>query len=129
MDDALCLISLFANFPQHQSLSINNKDIQMAQRLYGEWMNYCTIAQCFKKGFLSIKGIYFQVEMMGQNITWVAPYQFNQRLPFDIDYKVIGTFMEFYIALLRFINFKLYKDLGMSYPPTLSEETMSSENI
>lgn len=30
MDDALCLVSLFANFPQHQSLSINNKDIQMA---------------------------------------------------------------------------------------------------
>ena len=54
---------------------------------------------------------------MGQKITWIAPYQFNQRLPFDIDYKVIGTFREFYVALLRFVNFKLYKDLGMSYPP------------
>lgn len=101
----------------------------MAQRLYGEWMNYCTISQSFKKSFLSIKGIYFQVEMMGQNITWVAPYQFNQRLPFDIDYKVIGTFMEFYIALMRFINFKLYKDLGMNYPPVMSEEYMSCKNI
>jgi len=38
-------------------------------------------------------------------------------LPFDIDYKVIGTFREFYVALLRFVNFKLYKDLGMAYPP------------
>jgi hypothetical protein len=55
---------------------------------------------------------------MGQNVTWVSPYQFNQRLPFDIDYKVIGTFKEFYVALLRFINFKLYKDLGLNYPPT-----------
>jgi len=54
---------------------------------------------------------------MGQKITWIAPYQFNQRLPFDIDYKVIGTFREFYVALLRFMNFKLYKDLGLSYPP------------
>jgi pescadillo protein len=54
---------------------------------------------------------------MGTNITWVAPYSFNQRLPFDIDYKVIGTFMEFYTALMRFINFKLYKDIGLSYPP------------
>lgn len=54
---------------------------------------------------------------MGVNITWVAPYSFNQRLPFDIDYKVIGTFMEFYTALLRFINFKLYKDIGLNYPP------------
>ena len=57
---------------------------------------------------------------MGQSITWVQPYAFNQRLPFDIDYKVIGTFREFYIALLRFINYKLYSDLGISYPPKLS---------
>lgn len=54
---------------------------------------------------------------MGQSITWVSPYQFNQKLPFDIDYKVIGTFKEFYVALMRFVNFKLYKDLGLSYPP------------
>ena len=55
---------------------------------------------------------------MGQNVTWVAPYQFNQRLPFDIDYKIIGTFMEFYLSLLRFVNYKLYKDLEMDYPPS-----------
>ena len=54
---------------------------------------------------------------MGQNITWVAPYQFNQKLPFDLDYKVIGTFKEFYIHLLRFVNFKLYTELDMQYPP------------
>lgn len=53
---------------------------------------------------------------MGQTVTWVAPYQFNQRLPFDIDYKVIGTFAEFYLALLRFTNFKLFKDIGLAYP-------------
>lgn len=117
MDDALCLVSLFSNFPQHQSLEIANKDIQICQKLYSEWMTYCTISQCFTKAFFSIKGIYYQVEIMGQKITWIAPYQFNQRLPFDIDYKVIGTFREFYVALLRFMNFKLYKDLGLSYPP------------
>jgi len=54
---------------------------------------------------------------MVQQITWIAPYPFNQRLPFDIDYKVIGTFKEFYVALLKFMNFKLYSDLGMKYPP------------
>jgi len=54
---------------------------------------------------------------MGQLVTWVAPYTFNQRLPFDIDYKVIGTFIEFYLSLLKFVNFKLYRDLGESYPP------------
>lgn len=98
----------------------------MAAKLYKEWMTYCTISQCFKKAFFSIKGIYYQVEIMGQNITWVAPYQFNQRLPFDIDYKIIGTFMEFYISLLRFVNFKLYKDLDMTYPPTNIKGVSSS---
>lgn len=100
----------------------------MAQRLYFDWMRYCTIAQCFKKAFFSIKGIYFQVELMGVNITWVAPYQFNQRLPFDIDYKVIGTFKEFYTALQRFVNFKLYKDVGVS-PKSEVEELLNPEEI
>ena len=54
----------------------------------------------------------------------MAPYQFNQKLPFDIDYKVIGTFTEFYIQLLRFANYKLYSELGISYPPT---ETIGTE--
>ena len=54
---------------------------------------------------------------MGTTITWIAPYQFNQKLPFDVDYKVMSTFLEFYRALLKFINFKLYTDLGHKYPP------------
>lgn len=53
---------------------------------------------------------------MGQPITWIAPYKFNQKLPFDVDYKVMGTFLEFYIALLKFVNYKLFSDLSMSYP-------------
>jgi len=31
LDDALCLVSLFANFPQHQSLDIKAADIQECQ--------------------------------------------------------------------------------------------------
>ena len=58
---------------------------------------------------------------MGQHITWISPYPLNQRLPFDIDYKVIGTFKEFYVALLKFMNFKLYSDLGMQYPPAAAK--------
>lgn len=117
LDDALCLISLFANFPQHQTLELSAKDIEMSTKLYKEWMTYCTIAQAFTKSFFSIKGIYYQVEIMGQKVTWITPYAFNQKLPFDIDYKVIGTFHEFYAQLLRFVNYKLYSELGFAYPP------------
>ena len=55
---------------------------------------------------------------MGQQITWIQPYKFNQRLPFDVDYKVMGTFVEFYMALLKFTNYKLFSDLGLPYPVT-----------
>lgn len=66
---------------------------------------------------MSIKGIYYQVEIMGQTITWVIPYQFTQKMPFDVDYNVMDTFLEFYKALIKFVNFKLYKDVGLTYPP------------
>ena len=117
LDDALCLISLFASLPQHVSLEISKKEIDECATLVKEFMLYCTATQCFKKAFLSIKGIYYQVEIMGQAVTWIAPYQFNQKLPFDVDYKVMSTFLEFYRALLRFVNFKLFTDLGLKYPP------------
>jgi pescadillo protein len=59
MDDALCLISLFANLPQHLSLEITKKEIEECAALLKEFMLYCTVTQCIKKSFLSIKGIYY----------------------------------------------------------------------
>jgi hypothetical protein len=53
---------------------------------------------------------------MGTQITWIQPYKFNQRLPFDVDYRIMGTFLEFYQALLRFVNYKLFTDIGHKYP-------------
>lgn len=58
LDDALCLISLYASFPQHVSLEISKKEIEECQQLYKEFMLYCTVTQVYKKAFFSIKGIY-----------------------------------------------------------------------
>lgn len=69
------------------------------------------------KSFLSIKGIYYQATILGVPITWVQPYKFAQKLPFDVDYKIMLSFCEFYQALLKFVNFKLYKDAALEYPP------------
>ena len=65
---------------------------------------------------------------MGVPITWVQPYKFSQRLPFDVDYKVMGTFLEFYQALLKFVNFKLYSDVRMPYP-VKDRETMIEPSV
>lgn len=66
---------------------------------------------------------------MGQQITWIAPYQFNQKLPFDVDYKVMSTFLEFYRALLRFVNFKLFTDLGQKYPAEYYQKEQNKNRI
>lgn len=116
LDDALSLISLFAHLPQHHTLEISKKETETCASLLKEFMLYCSVTQCFTKSFYSIKGIYYQVEIMGQPITWISPYQFNQKLPFDIDYAVMRTFLEFYVALLRFVNHKLFVDLGIKHP-------------
>jgi len=116
LDDALCMVAMFAQLPQHMQLEIQKDTLETCNKLYREFLFYCMIAQNFTKAFFSIKGVYYRVEIMGQPVTWIAPYKFNQRTPFDVDFKVMGTFTEFYIALLRFINFKLFTDLGMAYP-------------
>ena len=92
---------------------------QMSERLWNEFEIYLMAAHCLKKSFLSIKGIYYQAEIKGQLVTWLVPYQFTQHLPFDVDYSIMTTFLEFYHTLLKFINFKLYQEIGMTYPPNL----------
>jgi pescadillo protein len=49
-------------------------------------------------------------------------------MPFDIDYNIMMSFGEFYQALLRFVNFKLYKDAGLEYPPKVLDGLNLSSN-
>jgi len=40
-----------------------------------------------------------------------------QRTGGDIDFRIMGTFVEFYTTLLGFVNYRLYTSLGLVYPP------------
>ena len=46
-------------------------------------------------------------------ITWLAPHRFSQRLPSDIDYRIMLTFLEFHEVLMQFVLFKLYHSAGL----------------
>merc|ERR1719343_144645 len=35
----------------------------------------------------------------------------------EVDFKVMLTFLEFYRAMVKFVNYKLYADMGLAYPP------------
>ncbi|MDR3735793.1 MAG: hypothetical protein P4L10_09675 [Acidobacteriaceae bacterium] len=93
-----------------------------------EFYLYVILSQSLTKTFLSIKGIYYQANILGVPVTWVQPYKFTQKLPFDIDYKIMMSFCEFYEGLVKFVNFKLYKDSGLEYPPTALNSVNLSGN-
>jgi pescadillo protein len=44
LDDALCLIALFAQLPQHLTLDVKKEDLDMCNRLYRDFLLYCTVA-------------------------------------------------------------------------------------
>jgi pescadillo protein len=76
IDDALCMVFLFAALPPQRQLS--GSLIENCVRLAAEWQLIVMRTRSLRKVFLSIKGIYYQAEFMDQNITWLVPYQFTQ---------------------------------------------------
>ncbi|SPO20386.1 related to NOP7 - component of several different pre-ribosomal particles [Ustilago trichophora] len=115
IDDALSLLTLFANLPATDKVSADV--IATCSRLCAEWQLYVMKTKALKKVFLSIKGIYFQAEVNGETITWLVPYLFTQHIPSDIDFRIMYTFLELYQTLLGFVLFKLYTDENLVYPP------------
>ncbi|KAI0793414.1 Pescadillo N-terminus-domain-containing protein [Abortiporus biennis] len=119
IDDALCMIFLFASLPS--SAKIAPTLVENCARLAAEWQLYVMRSNSLRKVFLSIKGVYYQAEVMDQTVTWLVPYQFTQNIPSDVDVRVMLTFLELYQTLLGFVFFKLYADAGLVYPPPLDE--------
>jgi pescadillo len=115
LDDALSMIFLFANLPSTTAVSV--KRIALCQRLSLEFQHFIIVTHSLRKSFLSIKGIYYQATIQGQDIMWLVPYKFVQKMTGDIDFRVMGTFIEFYTTLLGFVNYRLYNTIGLVYPP------------
>jgi len=125
LDDALSMVFLFAALPAVGQ--IKSQRVQNCARLSLEFRHFVMQKHALRKVFASIKGLYYQVEIFGETITWLDPYRFAQKPPGDVDYRVLLTFLEFYECLLSFVNFKLYSSLGLVYPPsTLSYESLGS---
>jgi pescadillo protein len=115
LDDALSLLFLFGSLPS--TTAVPPKVILRCQRLCHEFEHYLISTNSLRKSFLSIKGIYYQATIQGQDIMWLVPYRFVQRVTQDVDYRIMGTFVEFYCTLLGFINYRLYTSIGLVYPP------------
>ncbi|XP_041492520.1 pescadillo homolog [Microtus oregoni] len=127
LDDALSMCFLFSTFPRTGKCHVQT--IQLCRRLTVEFLHYVIAARALRKVFLSIKGIYYQAEVLGQPIIWIAPYAFSHDHPTDVDYRVMATFTEFYTTLLGFVNFRLYQSLNLHYPPKLEGQAQAETKV
>ncbi|KAL2897375.1 Pescadillo-like protein [Bienertia sinuspersici] len=119
LDDCLTMVHLFAALPTLQNEKVQVKHIHTCRRLSHEWQAYIARTHKLRKTFISVKGIYYQVEVDGQKITWIAPHSIQQVLTDDVDFNVMLTFLEYYETLLAFVNFQLYHNINVKYPPIL----------
>merc|ERR1719367_2726729 len=101
--------------------------IALCRRLCVEFMHWVIEAKALKKVFVSIKGYYYQAEIMGQTVTWIVPHPaFTYESPVGVDLRLMSIFVEFYTTMLGFVNFRLYHKLNLKYPPTLTTSSQSS---
>jgi pescadillo protein len=119
LDDCLSMLFLFANLPS--TTAVPAKMIARCERLCLEFEHYLITSHSLRKSFLSIKGIYYQASIQGEDILWLVPYKFNQRVVGDVDFRIMGTFVEFYMTLLGFVNYRLYTSVGLKYPPKFDQ--------
>lgn len=120
IDDALNMLFLFANLPATDQVS--STITREAQAICNQWLAFVARERLVRKVFVSIKGVYYQADVRGEEIRWLVPFKFPENIPSDIDFRIMLTFLEFYSTLLHFVLYKLYTDNGLVYPPTLDTE-------
>lgn len=115
LDDPLNMLFLFAGLPSTKLVS--HKVLRQATKLCNEWMAYVARERLITKVFVSVKGVYYQALVRGQDVRWLVPFKFPTAIPSDVDLRIMSTFLEFYSTLLHFVLYKLYLDLDLVYPP------------
>ena len=116
-------MALFTIFPSHKEFNLTGDKIQLCSKLLKHFELYVIRSHSLRKVFVSVKGIYYQSEILGQLITYIVPFKYTANLPIDVDYRVMVTFLDFYLTLLKFVNFKLYSSLNLQYPPVEIDNT------
>lgn len=53
---------------------------------------------------------------------------YHLQKPRGVNLKIMRTFLEFYIVLLGFVNYRLYQSLNLQYPPRIIQEGEFTEN-
>lgn len=103
---------------------VSHRITKEAEKLTNQWLAYVAKERLIKKVFVSIKGVYYQANVKGQEVRWLVPFKFPTNIPTDVDFRIMLTFLEFYSTLLHFVLFRLYNDANLIYPPTIDTEKL-----
>ncbi|KAF8822121.1 BRCA1 C Terminus (BRCT) domain-containing protein, partial [Cardiosporidium cionae] len=125
MDDCLSTVALFTSLPVNIGTGVSSKVVEESTQLLDQFHHFIARKRCLRKVFVSIKGYYFEAEIMGEKILWLVPHQFVQEYPNEVDYRVLQSFCEFYRTQLKCVNFKLYSLENYLYPPTMNKHLQS----
>lgn len=113
-------VHLFASLPSQGR--ITTQHTSTCSEIVRHWQYYIAKSQTLQKAFISIKGVYFQAEILGEPIAWLVPHQFTQAIPKEADMRVMTCFLEFYEVLLKFVLYKLYHNMDLQYPPVVNKD-------
>ncbi|KAL7294285.1 hypothetical protein TKK_0012300 [Trichogramma kaykai] len=129
LDDCLSLCFLFSTFPSMEHIPRDQSIL--CRRLTVEFMHAVIASKALRKVFVSIKGYYFQAEIKGQTITWIVPHHFGfePQKKNEVDFKLMSTFVEFYIIMLGFVNFRLFHSLNLVYPPKFNNASIIEKSL
>ncbi|KRY79321.1 Pescadillo -like protein, partial [Trichinella pseudospiralis] len=127
LDDALCMCFLFSRL--HRSKTIPSTMPHTCRRLTVEFMHYVIHSKGLRKVFVSIKGIYFQADVMGNSVTWIVPHDRCIEDTYEVDMSVMTSFIDFYMTMMGFVNFRLYRSIGLHYPPAIGKKVGSKHTV
>lgn len=136
LDDCLTLLFLFSTFPSLKY--VPREQSALCRRLTIEFLHAVIASKSLRHCFISIKGYYFQAEIKGQKVTWIVPhyYPFQPQSRSEVDFRMMSIFVEFYTVMLGFVNFRLYNQLNLVYPPQFpsnlfqdTEQSLNDEQV
>lgn len=119
IDDAMSMITLYA-FLSPEILSNTTVEThhaltsglhEKARIICAEWNQYVKNAKVLSKGFISIKGYYFEAIVRNERVRWLSPHEYAHKFPSGIQQYVMLSFLEFYVELMKFILIKLNAEL------------------
>nr|XP_027202129.1 pescadillo homolog [Dermatophagoides pteronyssinus] len=94
LDDALSFIALFSILTVDVDAGIDGETLNECKNIINNFFLFVSKSKCLTRTFVSVKGIYYEVEILNQKILWLHPHELPQSVPELIDMRVMSCYTE-----------------------------------